>query len=247
MDKTMTVHRERRISEISAGLKPGDPATDYFQSLFSTSDAERYGWSPLHTYPSGVELYRQNDPASHIYFIERGIVKISCIGPGGEEVIISLRRRNWLLGATQVIVDKAYLATATTLTPCSLRCISAGSFMAQLTADSALSMELNRVLSLEVRRNVEKIITLECMSATERLRSFLCELISYEDKDDLQKKGRLELPLAISDLAEILAVTPQHLYRILKDPELRVHLKQSKKILSIDDPLTFLHKQPSEG
>jgi CRP/FNR family transcriptional regulator len=244
----MTGYREQKTSGISASPKSAICETaDYFQSLFSTPDANLYGWSPPNTYPSGVELFRQSEPATKIYFIERGIVRLSCVGPGGQEVIISLRRRNWLLGVTQVIVDNVYLATATTLTRATMRCISAVSFMGQLKMDIALSVELNRMLSREIRGNLDKIITLGCMSATERLRHFLRELISEEDPDELRKKGELELPLKSNELAEIVAVTPQHLYRLLKDPELRTHLKHSGKILTIVDPLAFMHKDGPES
>jgi CRP-like cAMP-binding protein len=247
-EETMTGHREQKASGISAGPNLGICETaNYFQSLFSTPDANVYGWSPPNTYPSGIELFRQNDPATEIYFIESGIVKLSHIGPGGKEVIISLRRRNWLLGVTQVCVAEDYSTTATTLTRCTMRHISAREFLGQLTMDIALSVELNRMLSREIRSNIEKIITLGSMSATERLRSFLHELISEEDPAELEKKGRLELPLRSDELAEIVAVTPQHLYRLLKDPELRTHIKQSKRILTIVDPLIFLHNDSSES
>jgi CRP-like cAMP-binding protein len=239
----MTGYRAEKSLGFLASTQSGICETaNYFQSLFSTPDANLYGWSPLHTYPSGVELFLQNDPATQIYFIERGIVKLSYIGPSGKEIIISLRRRNWLLGVTQMMVNNVYAATATTLTRCTMRYISTKEFMDQLAIDIALSLELNRMLSDEIRRNLQKIITLECMSATERLRVFLHELISEEEMDELRKKGRLDIPLRIDELAEIVAVTPQHLYRVLKDPELRVHLKQSKKTLTIVDPLAFVHK-----
>ncbi len=224
--------------------KPADTPVpgNYFRSLFGTPDANLYGWSPLNTYPSGVELFRQNNPATQIYFIEKGIVKLSCTGPGGQEVIISLRRRNWLLGVTHVLVDNIYSASATTLTPCAMRCISAKAFVARMTADMALSIELNRMLSREIRGDLEKIVTLGCMSATERLRRFLRELISEEDLDKLPQKGSLVLPLKSAELAEIVAVTPQHLYRLLKEPGLRTYLKQEKGILTIVNPSAFMRE-----
>lgn len=241
----MTVFTERKVFGIPEDSKSAARTTGYFQLLLGMPDTKLYGWSPLHVYSSGVEMFRQNDPAKQVYFIARGIVKVSCIGPGGDEVIISLRRSSWLLGAAQVINGNTYMTTATTLTPCSIRCIPARSFMDQLTTDNAFSVEVNRMLSLEIGHNIRKIITLECMSATERLKNFMCELISCEDLAGLETKGRLELPLKSAELAEIIAVTPQHLYRILLDPELRVHLKQSKKSLSIIDPLGFLQRQLS--
>lgn len=126
-----------------------------------------------------------------------------------------------------------------------MRDISAKEFMGQLTTDISLSVELNRMLSREIHRNLDKIIALGCMSATERLRRFLRELVFEADLDDLRKEGKLELPLRSFELAEIVAVTQQHLYRVLKKPELRSHLKQSKKILTVIDPLVFMHEDSS--
>jgi CRP-like cAMP-binding protein len=226
----------------------GGKTENYFRSLFNRADADLYGWSPRHTFPSGVQLYQQNDPVTHIYFIERGTVKLSHVGSNGKEVIISLRRRNWLLGVTHVCVDEnVNLATAKTLTPCSVRCITVRAFAHQLTMNIALSMELNRMLSREIRSNMRKIITLGILPATERLTRFLSELISEEDPDQLRKEGRIELPLKCEELAEIVAVTPQHLYRLLKDPELRTHIKHDKKNLTIVDPLFFMSLDRSEG
>jgi CRP-like cAMP-binding protein len=245
----MTDHREHKTCGVPAHPESGSSdAVNYFRSLFSRPDADLHGWSPRHTYPSGVQLYQQNDPVTQIYFIESGIVKLSYVGPSGKEVIIGLRRSNWLLGVTHVCVDEdAYSATAKTLTPCSVRCISARAFADQLTTDMALSVELNRMLSREIRGNTRKIITLGSMPASERLTRFLCELISEEDPDQLRMEGRLELPLKGDDLAEIVAVTPQHLYRLLKDPKLRTHINQGKKTLTIVDPLAFMRLDRPEG
>ena len=238
----MTDHREHKTCAVPAPPESGSSdAVSYFRSLFSRPDADLHGWSPRHTYPSDVQLYQQNDPVTQIYFIESGIVKLSYVGPGGKEVIIGLRRSNWLLGVTHVCVgEDAYSSTARTLTPCSLRCISTRAFADQLTRDMTLAVELNRMLSREIRGNTRKIITLESMQASERLTHFLCELISEEDPDQLRKEGRLELPLKGDDLAEIVAVTRQHLYRLLKDPKLRPHISQGKKTLTIVDPMAFM-------
>ncbi len=245
----MTDHREQKTYSVPAHPEPGsDHPADYFRALFGRPDADLHGWSPRHTYPSGVQLYQQNDPVTHIYFIESGIVKLSYVRPCGREMIISIRRSNWLLGVTHVCVgEDAYSATAQTLTPCSVRCIPARAFADQLTTDMALSVELNRVLSREIRANTSKIITLGSLPAGERLTRFLCELISEEDLDQLGKEGRLELPLKGEDLAEIVAVTPQHLSRLLKDPAMSMYINQGKKALTIVNPLAFLRRDRPEG
>lgn len=244
----MTSHQGQNTSGVPAlpDAGPGETA-NYFQSLFSAPDANLYGWSPLHVYSSGVELFRQYDPPTQIYFIERGIVKLSCAGPSGKEMIIGLRRRNWLLGVPQAIIDVVSSATATTLTRCAMRCISAGALVGQLRRDLTLSVELNRTLSREIRGDLEKITTLGCMSAPERLRSFFHELIAEERSDELLKKDRLELPLKSNELAEIVAVSQQHLYRLLKDPDLKTHIKQGKSVLTIVDPLTLMCKVTPES
>jgi len=239
----MTGHRGQRTSDMPTSPDSGaGETTSYFQALFSAPDANLYGWSPVRIYSAGIELFRQNDSPTEVFFIERGIVKISCAGTNGKEVIIGLRRRNWLLGVPQAITGDLSSATATTLTRCAMRCISAEALVSKLTRDLPLSVELNRLLSREIRGDLEKIATLGCMPATERLKAFLHELLSEEELDELWKKDRLELPLKNDELAQIVAVTQQHLYRLLKDPDLRAHIKQSKRILTINDPLAFMAK-----
>ncbi|HET6516006.1 MAG TPA: Crp/Fnr family transcriptional regulator [Thermodesulfovibrionales bacterium] len=247
-DVSGTSNRKGKTSGSLESLKSGICETQsYFQSLFSMPDADLYGWSPPHAYPSGVELFRQNEPATQIYFIESGIVKLSHIRPSGKEMIVGLRRRDWLLGVTQACVDEPYSATATTLTRCIMRYISTKEFMDRVTNDIALSVALNRMLSREIRGSIERITTLGSMSAAERLKHFLRELVAEEDMDKLRNEGRLDLPLRNDELAEIVAVTPQHLHRILKDPELTGHIKQSRKILTILDPFAFMNGEDSEG
>lgn len=103
------------------------------------------------------------------------------------------------------------------------------------------------MVSREIRCNLDKIMTPGCMPAAERLGRFVRELIFEEDPDELQKNGKLELPLRSCERAEIVAVTPQHLYRILKNPELRRHLKQSRKIRTVRDPLVFMHEESTQS
>ncbi len=77
------------------------------------------------------------------------------------------------------------------------------------------------------------------------MRRFIYELISEEDRDVIRINGKIELPLKSDELAEIVAVTPQHLFRILKAPDLRAHIKQRKKMLTITDPLGFVDQGSS--
>ncbi len=218
----------------------------YFRVLFKKEDADLHGWSPRHTFPSGVELFRQNDPAAQIYYIESGIVKMSCTVPNGKEMILGFRRPDRLLGVTQVCVEEeVYPATATTLTACAIRQIPAKIFMEMLIRDIELSVELNRMLSREIKSDTEKIIALGSMPAGERLIRFLQDVVSSEDKEELRRRGRLDLPLKSEELAELIAVTPQHLYRLLKNAKLRPHIKQGRKILTILDPLGLLSADSS--
>ena len=219
----------------------------YFRTLFNKDDAELHGWSPQHTFPSGIELFRQNEPAAQIYFISSGMVKLSYTAPNGKEMILGFRRRDWLLGVTQVCVEgEVYSATATTLTACAIRQIPAKTFMEMLTRDIELSVALNRMLSLEIKSDTEKIIALGSMPAGERLIRLLSEVVSSEDGEELRKRGSLDLPLKSEELAELIAVTPQHLYRLLKDIRLRPHLKQGRKVLTIVDPLGLMQADSSK-
>lgn len=77
---------------------------DIFLESFFRDRNNSYGWGPEQTYPAGTEIIKQGTHANAVYLIVRGLVKITWMEKGGNEVIAGIRHRHWLIGAPSVLL-----------------------------------------------------------------------------------------------------------------------------------------------
>jgi len=203
-----------------------------------------HGWGPAQLYPPNTEVFHQDTPANAVYLIERGLVKLTWVGPEGQELIQGLRRRHWLAGTPAVLLERPFAFTVTTLTPCSLRCISAARFLELVNADAEFCRQLLKMLSERVLDDGMRIAALGCMPAKDRLDQFFRELILEQEQatgPDLQKKPmRLQIPLKLKELAQLIAITPEYLSRLLSASEQQGTIRRDKGWLVLTDPAKFL-------
>jgi CRP-like cAMP-binding protein len=235
----LLLHREEELtmndpsavktSYTSSGVSEGSSsASDLNASLGVVKDLA----GPL-TYPASVELFHQGSPPQDVYLIERGLVKLIRLERGGHEIITSLRFAGWLLGASPVIVEKPYPVTALTVTRCSLRRVPAEIFREHLRANPQLSWYLHQMHSHEVFDNVEHVAQLGCLSARLRFERLLRQLLASAAPAAAPHEIRLRIPLKHWEVAELIAVTPEHLSRMLRKMEAEGLLRREKGWLII--------------
>jgi len=208
---------------------------DFFCPFFKEREDDLAGCGPLQSYPSGTEIYREDAVAEVVYLIERGIIKLSRIDLNGKEIIVGLRSRYWLLAAPAVFLGMPYLYTATTVTPCHLRPITAKCFFHVLKTNEAVSREMYRLLSQEVISKLRKVEEVSCMSANERMRQFLRQLVAELSPEKSQAHDHFQIPLKQYELAQIVGVSPEHLCRVVKDLEQEGVVIGTKGMLTIRD------------
>jgi len=188
-----------------------------------------YGWGPVQIYPAYTEIIRQDTPSGAVYFLKSGQVKLTWADQEGHEVIAGLRHQNWLIGAPSVVLGKPYSFTITTLTECALRCISAEKFLHLIKTNTDFSFHLMKLLSQEIFNHARTLVTLGCLPVKERLKYLLFKFIpGMPSKTEYDKHVKINLPLKHKELAQILAVTPEHLSRLLKEMERCHEIKREK-------------------
>ena len=214
---------------------------DHLESLFSNPKNSSYNRCFVKTYPAHSAVFRQDTPANTVYLVERGVVKLVRVAPNGHHVIVGLRRRHWMIGAPSVLLEKPYSFTGITLVPCSLRCIPARDFIDLAKKNKQLSWYLLQMLSRNIFNQMKKVETMSCMSAQERLERFLCDLI-----DELKPVGAepasFSLPLNNKELAQLLAITPEHLCRVMKEMEHKGIIRRNNGILTVTNPESLVQK-----
>ena len=206
----------------------------FFSTFFAERENDVVGCGPVQAYSSRTEIFCEDNIAKVVYLIERGIVMLSRLEPDGRRRIVGIRGRDWLLAAPPVFLGIPYQFTGTTVTPCHLRPITAKCFLHLLKTNESFSWEMHRLFSQEILRNLQKVVVTS-MSADDRLKHFLCRLITEMTPVESKIQNYFKVPLKHKELAEIVGVSPEHLSRVIKKMQQKGILRSTKGMLTIMD------------
>lgn len=173
---------------------------------------------PPQTYPAGIGLFCQGSSAPEVYFVEHGLVKLIWVDPNGHEFILALRYAGAFLGLAPVILGIAHPVSAITMARSRLVRIPAGTFLDFVKNNAEISSAVHEILSREVCDQSIRMAELGCLSSRERVKQMLRHMVQMSERQIHKATGstRFVLPLRQCELASMLAVTPEHLSRILK-------------------------------
>ena len=186
-----------------------------------------------HIYRPMIELFRQGAPANDLFLIGHGLVKLTRLESNGREIIVDLRFPGWLLGAASVILQQPHAVSAITLTDCYLHRISAPDFQQLLKTDELVSMYIHEMHCREVQDKIRHVAQLACLTAGERLIHLLQRLTPEPTVGESKNEIRVQLPLKYWELAQLVAVTPEHLSRLVKRMQHKGILRQDKNWLTL--------------
>lgn len=201
---------------------------------------------PPQVYPATIELYRQGSYARDVYFIHRGLVKLVRAEGEGHEVIIDLRLPGWLLGAPTVITKQQHPVTAITLSECVLQRIPAEVFHMLLRTNTHFSMHVHQMHSYEVMDHIIHMAQISCLPAEHRLGALLWQLVQALELNNNSKEILLRLPLKQWEIAQLIAVTPEYLCRLLKRMQREGAVRQEKGFIIIQDVRKLWHSSEEE-
>jgi CRP-like cAMP-binding protein len=194
---------------------------------------------PPDAYRPEIELFSQGSEPQEVYCIGRGLVKLVSIDPAGRQFIVGLRSPGWILGAASVIVQRPHLLTATTITSCHLHRISAETFLDLAKGNAQFAWYLQQILGREVYDQVTGLVRLGSSSARQRLEQLLLQFISSMETGKSEKGMSFELPLRHWEIAQLIAVTPEHLSRLLRRIEQEGVIQREPRRIVITDLQKF--------
>ncbi|SRR6266566_5310892 len=175
-------------------------------------------------------LFPQGILADSVFFLISGLVKLTHIVSNGRELIVGLRRSGWLLGATAAILNQPQPTGGVTLTHCRVLRVLAGEVSDFIRAESGFSRYLHELQAEEVHRHLLNVVELASHSAEYRLAKLLSDLAC-------EGVGRtVRIPFKQWEIAELLAVTPEHTSRVLRRLEQEGLIVRKGKALFIRAP-----------
>lgn len=220
-----------------------DPA---FEALSVAIKSLINGLAPSHVYPATIELYRQGSPADDVYFINRGLVKLVRMERDGHELIIDLRARGWLVGTTAVITKQQHPVTAITLSESVIQRIPAEVFSDLLRTNPEFSLHVHQMQSHEAIDHITHMARISCLPARERLADLLWELVHALELPNSSEEVLLRLPLKHWELAQLIAVTPEYLSRLLKKMQQEGIVRQNKGFMIIQNLKKLWHSSADQ-
>jgi CRP-like cAMP-binding protein len=197
--------------------------------------------SPSHNYPTDVEIYKQGSCANDVYFIENGTVKMTRTTHEGQQVIVSLQSSGRFIGASSVILQKPFSVNAVTLTRCDLRRIEGRSFINLLKSDPTLCWQFQEMLCNEIYEQVDHTAELGSLSARSRLELLLWNSIHSTQSCPPPTDVKVHLPLKNKELADLIAVTPEHLSRMLRRMQDEGVIRVTKGWIVVSDLMRLWH------
>jgi len=149
-------------------------------------------------------IFRQGDPSDHVFYIQKGGVKLSVLNKLGKEAVIAILGPTQFFGEGCLLGLPVRMATATAVTRCTVLDIKKEEMVRELHAERALA---DRFLSYLLSRSIrleEDLVDQLFNSAEKRLARTLLLLARYGEQDQPQK---LIAKVSQGTLAEIIGTT----------------------------------------
>ena len=157
----------------------------------------------LRTFNAKEHIYREGDPATHVYRIEAGHVCIYRMFPDGRRQVVDFAYPGGFVGLG-AISKHAAGAQATSRTR--VRCLPVQALHDIIRLDARVGLKLYEAVSHELLAARDLLFTVSQRTATERLAGFLLA-ISHRNARRGEDAREIVLPMTRSDIADFLGLT----------------------------------------
>jgi CRP-like cAMP-binding protein len=156
--------------------------------------------------PRGDFIFLEGEPASTLYVLAEGGIKLVRETEDGKEVILRIIRPSDVFGAAGVWGEEFYPASAVAQTNAVVLQLPVSEFTDLLTAHPELALGVIRVLGTRLREAETRIRDLQTEQVERRIASVLLRLANKTGvKSDLGIE--IAMPLSRQDLAELSGTT----------------------------------------
>ena len=166
--------------------------------------------SNVHDYPRGKMLFLRGEPASNIYLLLDGWVKVYRDTPDGEQTVIGVLKTGETVAEAAIFLGQDYPASAEVVSSSRLLEIPADFLLNLLRKDSDVAIKMLGTLSQRMRGLVLHIEQIQARSTPQRLGDFLLGLCPENEGPAI-----IDLPYDKSLVAARLGMKPESLSRAL--------------------------------
>ncbi|KAA2244946.1 Crp/Fnr family transcriptional regulator [Chitinophaga agrisoli] len=166
-------------------------------------------------YKKGQVIFQEGAHSFGLYCINSGKIKLTHSGDDGREQIIRLVKPGDIMGYKALLSGERYTATAVALDDVQVCFIPKDLFLNILQKDPALSFEMMRILSSELRKAELKITHLAQKPVRERLAE---TLLFIHETYGVESDGQtLNVRLSREEIANLVGTATESAIRLLSE------------------------------
>jgi len=166
------------------------------------------------TYKKGEVIFKDNSYANGVYCINAGKIKLSMYGDEGKEQIVRMAKSGDIIGYKALLSGERYSATATAIEDSNICYIPKDIFLVILKKDAALSFEMMRLLSNELKRAEEKITHLAQKPVRERMAE---TILFLKETYGVDNENHVNIMLSREEIANLVGTATETAIRLLSE------------------------------
>lgn len=170
-----------------------------------------FSQQPLETFARGETVCRDGDPATHVFKIVDGIVRVAKILSDGNRVITGFVYPGEIFG---ISTDEYYVSDTEAITAVKLRRLNRNRFREAVDSSEHLRPQFINWLCQEMTGAQARTILLARKNAEGRICDLLLALAQRAGRDNGQSKT-IEIPMSRADMADYLGLTIETVSRTM--------------------------------
>jgi CRP-like cAMP-binding protein len=211
-----------------------DPFPDLFSQMFADLPSRDARGNSQMFHGRGSLLFTEGQPASGVFVVEKGSVKLTVCSGRGKPLILGFFGPQSVLGLAAAILARSHESTAETMTTVTARFISREELLRQMQSASAglCVAELVSRLLYSTVREIEALWLTD--SVEQRLARFLVSICP--PRNGCTRAVHLALELTHEDIAQRIGVSRESVTRFLSRFKKRGILDFKQSVLTILEP-----------
>lgn len=180
-------------------------------------------------YKRGEVIFRKDDPATHLYLVLEGAVKIALPSELGQEALVAIMRPGDFFGELALFDRSPRSASAVALEDTRSALLAGDDFLAFLERHPAAVRVVLENLAKTIRRLSDRVEDLTFLDVPSRVAKYLLDLAQAKGSPDL------ELNLTQDELAAFIGASRVSVNRVLGDLERRDLISIRRRRIAIRD------------
>jgi len=179
-------------------------------------------------------IYFEGDPATHLYLVATGKVKLLRHTASGREVLLDILRGGEYFGNLSIIGGGGYTETAVAQTDCCILQISAQNFEKVLIRYPDVTMKVLKAVGERLEQSQEIIKQLSVYTVEQRIAAALVRLANKMGEHK-QESVLIQLPFSRQDLAAMTGATVETVSRVVSRFSAEGIISTGRRWVSIND------------